>query len=43
VVAKNRGHTYQRELTVEAGNNEEVEVLTSDVGQQDAPIGDISD
>ena len=43
VVAKNRGHTYQRELTVEAGHNEEVEVLTSDVGQQGAPIGDISD
>jgi hypothetical protein len=43
VVAKNRGHTYQRALTVEAGNNEEVEVLTSDVGNQGAPIGDISD
>jgi hypothetical protein len=43
VVAKNRGHTYQRALTVEAGNNEEVEVLTSDVGNQSTPIGDISD
>ena len=43
VVAKNRGHTYQRGLTVEAGHNEEVEVLTSDTGQQGAPIGDISD
>ncbi|MDN5927227.1 MAG: hypothetical protein L0I29_09145 [Hyphomicrobiales bacterium] len=43
VVAKNRGHTYQRALTVEAGHNEEVEVLTSDVGNQSAPIGDISD
>ncbi|MGN6466346.1 MAG: hypothetical protein ACTHLP_12765 [Rhizobiaceae bacterium] len=43
VVAKNRDHVYQRELTVEAGHNEEVEVLTSDTGQQQAPIGDISD
>ena len=43
VVAKNREHVYQRELTVEAGNDEEVEVLTSDTGQQQAPIGDISD
>lgn len=42
VVAKNRDHVYQRGLTVEAGHNEEVEVLTSDIGQQ-APIGDISD
>jgi hypothetical protein len=43
VIAKNRDHVYQRELTVEAGNNEEVEVLTSDTGRQGAPIGDISD
>jgi hypothetical protein len=43
IVAKNRDHVYQRELTVEAGHNEDVEVLTSDTGQQEAPIGDISD
>jgi hypothetical protein len=43
VVAKNRDHVYQRELTVEAGHNEEVEVLTSDTGRQGAPVGDISD
>jgi hypothetical protein len=43
VMAKNRGHTYQRELTVEAGHDEEVEVLTSDVAGKGAPIGDISD
>jgi hypothetical protein len=43
VVAKNRDHVYQRELTVEAGHNEDVEVLTSDTGQPGAPIGDISD
>jgi len=43
VVAKNRDHVYQRELTVEAGHNEDVEVLTSDTAQQGAPIGDISD
>ncbi len=43
VVAKNRDHVYQRALTVEAGHNEEVEVLTSDKGEPDEPIGDISD
>jgi hypothetical protein len=43
IVAKNRDHVYQRELTVEAGHNEDVEVLTSDVAQQGVPIGDISD
>ena len=43
IVAKNRDHVYQRELTVEAGHNEDVEVLTSDVAQPGVPIGDISD
>jgi hypothetical protein len=43
IVAKNRGHIYQRAYTVEAGHNEEVEVLANEESQKKVPLGDISD
>lgn len=43
IVAKNRGHVYQRALTVEAGHNQDVEVIANENSQKELPLGDISD
>lgn len=41
-IAKNRGQTYQRAFTVKTGQNEDVEVLSSDTGAP-AGVGKITD
>jgi hypothetical protein len=43
IVAKNRGRVYQRALTVEAGHNQDVEVIANENSQKELPLGDISD
>jgi len=43
IVAKNRGHVYQRALTVEAGRNQDIEVIANENSQKELPLGDISD
>jgi hypothetical protein len=43
IVAKNRGRVYQRALTVEAGQNQDVEVLADESSQKEIPLGDIAD
>lgn len=42
LIARNRDHIYKRAFTVEAGRNQDVEVLTTDTGQN-LPIGDLTD
>lgn len=39
VVARNRDHIYQRELSVKGGVNEEVEVLANETTEIDASVG----
>jgi hypothetical protein len=43
IVAKNRGRVYQRALAVEAGHNQDVEVLANESSEKEIPLGDISD
>lgn len=43
IIAKNRGRVYQRALTVDAGLDQNVEVLANESSQKEIPLGDIAD